>query len=737
MILLSPVKLDATASRSEDGLAGFWVGLMGRIGDVVPRMEPVYRALAVATALVLSGTFTFSSWHFAQEAAEQEARIRFEFRASQIADAIRGRVVDYEQVLRGGVGLFAASESVERAEWRAYVEHLHIEMIYPGIQGIGFVPLVSAEQKARHELSVRKEGFPTYAIQPSGDRPLYAPVMYIEPFRGRNLRAFGFDLYSEAERRAAVERARDRGEPAISGRVTLTQETGRDMQAGFIMFVPVFRRAMDTATVAERRAAILGYIYSPFRMDDLMRGILGRLDDVRLRILDDGPGEDDKILYSSSARAAIGNAAAFSVVTRVPIRGRNWLLEMESLPAFEEKVDRSAPLLVAGISGAISVLVLVIIWSLATLRARAVRLARSMTRDLRESRERLALALEGSNQALFDWDVMTGKVTLSDQWSDITGGGMEAQAITIADLERMVHPDDLAVVRERTRDLVRGWLPFYQVEHRVRTASGGWRWILSRAKVVERDSTGRALRVAGTNVDVTERKEIERLKAEFVATVSHELRTPLTALIGALGLLDHQVAGKLPPEAGPLLGMARQNSERLAALINNILDIEKIEAGHMEFRLDDIPVRALLERAVSLNAPYAEKFGVRFELAQVPDETVVSGDEDRLLQVLTNLMSNAVKYSTAGSAVTVSAAVRDGLVRVAVADQGPGVPEAFRERIFSKFAQADGSDTRRKGGTGLGLSISRAIVEKLGGTMGYDSVSGKGATFYFDLPLRQ
>jgi signal transduction histidine kinase len=717
-----------------EGLEGL-EGLRQRVGAVLTWMEPVYRALAVATALVLAGTFTFSSWHFAREAAEQEARIRFEFRASQIADAIRGRMVDYEQVLRGGVGLFAASESVQRAEWRAYVEHLRIGTIYPGFQGIGFVPLVPAEQKARHELSVRKGGFPAYAIQPAGTRPVYAPVMYIEPFDGRNVRAFGFDVYSETERRAALERARDRGEPAISGKVTLAQETDRDVQAGFIMFVPVYRRGMDTATVAERRAAILGYIYSPFRMDDLMRGILGKLDDVRLRILDDGPGEDDKVLYSSSAPA--GRAAAFSVVTGLPIRGRRWQLEMESLPAFEEKVDRSTPLLVAGISGAISVLVLVIIWSLATLHARAARLARSMTRDLRESRERLALALEGSNQALFDWDVMTGKVTLSDQWSDITAGGMEVQSTTIADLEKMVHPDDLVLVRERTRDLVRGWLPFYQVEHRVRIASGEWRWILSRAKVVERDSIGRALRVAGTNVDVTERKEVERLKAEFVATVSHELRTPLTALIGALGLLDRQVAGKLPPEAEPFLGMARQNSERLAALINNILDIEKIESGHMGFRLDDVPVRALLERAVSLNAPYAEKFGVRFELTQAPVGAVVSGDEDRLLQVLTNLMSNAVKYSSAGSSVMLSAAIRDGLVRIAVADRGPGVPEEFRERIFSKFAQADGSDTRRKGGTGLGLSISRAIVEKLGGTMGYDSVSGKGATFYFELPLRR
>jgi signal transduction histidine kinase len=184
------------------------------------------------------------------------------------------------------------------------------------------------------------------------------------------------------------------------------------------------------------------------------------------------------------------------------------------------------------------------------------------------------------------------------------------------------------------------------------------------------------------------------------------------------------------------LGMAKQNSERLATLINDILDIEKIESGRMEFRLDPIAIRPLLERAVALNAPYAEKLGVRFELGTAED-AITSGDEDRLLQVLTNLMSNGAKFSPKGSAVTVSGLTRDGFVRVAVADQGPGVPEEFRDRIFGKFAQADGSDTRSKGGTGLGLSISRAIVEKLGGKMDYESTPGKGATFYFELPLRK
>ena len=705
------------------------------LSATLARLERYYRTISVGVALVLSGAFAFSAWNFTNDIAENEARIRFEFRAKQMAEAIGGRMVDYEQVLRGGVGLFAASTSVERGEWRQYVEHLRIEMIYPGIQAIGFVERVPVGQKARHVQRVRADGFRNYTIQPEGDRPEYAPVIYIEPFDGRNLRAFGFDMLSASGRRSTIERARDSGNAAISGKLRLTQETETDTQAGFVMFVPVYRAVMESSTVSERRAAVVGYIYGAFRANDLMRGILGKFDDIRLRVLDDVPGDDDQLLFDSRAGKPLESDSMFEMSINLPMRGRTWRLQMNSLAGFEDTVDRVTPVMVGLGSGAISLLVLAIMWSLATTRARAVNLARTMTRDLRSSREQLALAIEGSGQATFDWDVATGRVVLSKQWAIITGGGPVSLSTTATELMALVHPDDLPQVSGQIRDLMRGKLPFYHAEHRVRTPTG-WRWISSRAKVVERDEIGRPMRIAGTNLDITDSKEVERLKAEFVSTVSHELRTPLTALIGSIGLLDRQVAGKLAPDAAMFLGMARQNSERLARLINDILDIEKIESGRMEFRLDAVQVGPLLERAILLNAPFAEKLGVRFELGTV-DDAVVSADVDRVLQVLTNLMSNGAKFSPAGAAVTISAVVREGTVRVSVTDRGPGVPEEFRGRIFGKFAQADASDTRKKGGTGLGLSISRAIIEKLGGMMDYESVPGQGATFFFELPLHR
>ena len=398
-------------------------------------------------------------------------------------------------------------------------------------------------------------------------------------------------------------------------------------------------------------------------------------------------------------------------------------------------LDRRTPRVVAVEGGIISALALAIIWSLATLRARAADLARGMTRDLSASRERLALAIEGSNQALFD-----------SGCAQRDGDADRAMVMHHGRCDRCHHGPGIgrsrapggpgAGAQADPRTAAGPAAFFYHTEHRVRTAVGDWRWISSRAKVVERDRDGHPIRVAGTNLDITERKEMERIKNEFIATVSHELRTPLTAVVGALGLLKQEATGKLPATATMFLGMAQQNSERLAALINDILDIEKIESGSLKFRLAPVAIAALLERAVTLNAPYGGQFDVRFELQRPLPDVAVSGDADRLLQVMTNLLSNAAKFSPAGSAVAVSCAVQDRAVRIAVTDQGPGVPAEFRRRIFQKFAQADGGDTRQKGGTGLGLSICKAIVEKLGGTIAYASTPGQGATFYFDLPLR-
>ena len=234
--------------------------------------------------------------------------------------------------------------------------------------------------------------------------------------------------------------------------------------------------------------------------------------------------------------------------------------------------------------------------------------------------------------------------------------------------------------------------------------------------------------------DITDRKLVEKLKTEFVSTVSHELRTPLTSIRGSLGLVLGGVAGAIPEQVNSMIEIAYKNSERLVRLINDILDIEKIESGKMVFEVVPLELGPVIEQALETNQSYAAQFGVKLELVNPVPEVKIMGDYDRILQVLTNLLSNAAKFSPTGDTVQVEVTSRNETVRVSISDHGPGISDEFRKNIFQKFAQADASTTRQKGGTGLGLSISKAIVERHNGQIGFDTQPGEGTTFYFELP---
>jgi len=237
--------------------------------------------------------------------------------------------------------------------------------------------------------------------------------------------------------------------------------------------------------------------------------------------------------------------------------------------------------------------------------------------------------------------------------------------------------------------------------------------------------------------DVSERKEVERMKNEFVSTVSHELRTPLTAISASLSLLKDGMAGELPKDAEGLVGVACASTERLVRLIGDVLDIQKMEAGQMDYRFEEQPVAPVVEGAVAAMASFASQAGLtlRCEAGEGAAGLQARVDRDRLTQVLTNLLSNAIKFSESGGEVLARLSDEGGQLRIAVTDHGAGIPEAFRGRIFQRFAQADSADSRKKGGTGLGLSICRTIVEEHGGRIWFETAEGEGTSFFVELPL--
>lgn len=234
--------------------------------------------------------------------------------------------------------------------------------------------------------------------------------------------------------------------------------------------------------------------------------------------------------------------------------------------------------------------------------------------------------------------------------------------------------------------------------------------------------------------DITERKEVERMKSSFISIVSHELRTPLTSIRGSIGLIRAGVAGALNPQLRDMLEIAHKNCERLILLINDILDIDKIESGEMRFDLKDESINPLVEQAIEANRAYGDKFDVQFVLTPLQQDAYVYVDADRFMQVLSNLLSNAAKFSHPGTQVEIGITREDGKIRITVRDYGIGICEKFHSRIFQKFAQADATSTRQKDGTGLGLHITQQLVHKMHGEVGFTSQEGKGSLFWLTLP---
>jgi PAS domain S-box-containing protein len=237
--------------------------------------------------------------------------------------------------------------------------------------------------------------------------------------------------------------------------------------------------------------------------------------------------------------------------------------------------------------------------------------------------------------------------------------------------------------------------------------------------------------------DISERKQQERMKQQFISTVSHELRTPATSIMGSLGLLNARVGSLLPESYVHLLKIAHRNCERLVCLINDILDVEMLELDAMVLDLKPVEVRALVEQEIEAIQGFAMPYDVRLQLSPQAAQGVVHADAKRLAQAVTNLLSNAIKFSPRGAGVLVGIEDRKGMIDISIRDHGPGIPDEFKHRIFERFAQADATDARQRGGTGLGLSIAKQIIEKLDGKIDFEPAPGGGTIFHIALPRRE
>ncbi len=318
-------------------------------------------------------TATFFLWNSVRVNSEEEMRMNFEYGIRETVIRIEQRMLAYAQVLRGMEGLFNSSDSVEHREFRAYFNSLQLEKNFPGIQGVGFSLLIQASDKEQHIRSVRRETDPSYTIKPEGKRGTYSSIIYLEPFSNRNLRAVGYDMYSEPVRHAAMKLAADSATPVMSGKVTLVQETHEGVQAGFLMFLPIFRQPGGVPPPNERSGKLRGWVYSAFRMDDLMAGLFGeRGKDTDIEIFDGHSADQASMMYDSDTVHTRGSKVLFTSTTALPFAGHTWTLVIHSTPEFEARFDTLRPLVTAATGAGAGILLALLTLLLVNSRARAL-----------------------------------------------------------------------------------------------------------------------------------------------------------------------------------------------------------------------------------------------------------------------------------------------------------------------------------------------------------------------------
>lgn len=344
--------------------------------------------------LIISFVVLTIVWRDLGERQERRLRVHFDSQTSRITDRINWRMSAFAPILHGAAGLFMASEDVSREEWARYAAVLELDKHYSGIQALGYIELIARDRLAAHISAVRKQGFPDYTVHPAGDRADYSSLIYVEPFTGSNLRQFGYDMRSEPVRRAALEAATDSGGVAFSGRVTLVMEAAKDDQPGLIAVHAVYANHTPTDTVAERRAAVIGWVVAPYRIQEFLGGMLR--DDlalIRLEIFDAPSADPASLLYDSDAKIHPGEPRGFTETRALDLEGRTWTLRYSALPEFGDATQSQPPWVEFSGILVISLLLFAITWALVNTRRRAERMARTLTRSLHQSQTQLLESL--------------------------------------------------------------------------------------------------------------------------------------------------------------------------------------------------------------------------------------------------------------------------------------------------------------------------------------------------------
>lgn len=453
--------------------------------------------------LVVCLAITFVLWQHEREIALRDLRNNFDFQVRETTARIEQRMAAYAQQLRGIQGLFAASDQVSQHDFQAYVDALQLGSDFYGIQGIGIAITVPQANKIKHVADLRRHQYPTYSIIPAGDRPIYTPIVHLEPVSVRNQQVIGFDPYTDPARRTAMERARDSGNSALTGKMPQSE-------ASLLMYFPLYRKNQPHDSLDERRANIVGWAFAQLRLKELMASLYGEGSmSADLRIYDGVEQNIDALLFDAGKTRSSRDKALIESTEIIETAGRTWTLSMRSQPGLEARFGNNKSQLIAITGISMSLLLSILCWQLLAGRRRALALAREMTSELRESETRWKYALEGAGDGVWDWDITRDQLNFSPHMQGMLDLSTDQQPLSLEAFNQRIHNEDLNQQKTCLENCLTGQSETYANEFRIQRSNGDWKWVLSRGKVIERTPEGQPLRMIGTLSDIAARKRME------------------------------------------------------------------------------------------------------------------------------------------------------------------------------------------------------------------------------------
>jgi signal transduction histidine kinase/CHASE1-domain containing sensor protein/CheY-like chemotaxis protein len=746
--------------------------------------------------LLIILAISLASWWTVKVHLEKEWLARLEAESGKVISKIERDFHGYGQALSDNRAYFQISGIPTAKQYQRYIDTSELFRRFPGLSGIAFAEKLDPSQKDDLEKRKRAEGYPEFAYWPNGTRGLYTAITLIQPEDWRNKKALGFDMYSEPNRREAMDKAIKTNAPAITDPITLIQDTSEANQAGLLIYLPVFRTEKAEPDVTDLRAALLGFSYAVVNVNKFFNGALGTPQfynekvNYRIEAFDHRLGKSVPIYERFSGYGEDRASVDVAWEESIPVFDKTWSVRFEPLPHFFNWYERYIPILFAFVTLVMLSVIFLALWSTQQFLKFSERHKESLSLISKNKSDEIIL-IRRLNAVLAD---LTSAVDASSLYEKFTNHlrevfGIEDCVVYIREesgpFEKRfeektpIFPDTLDLPLEFDRFVAekvfdtRGkfdglpkllsWFspevrrileaaPYY-ITRSVLHESGKSTSILVLARGTQNLVPGTIAEYAfGSMISqfamsydkailLRRAEDANVMKSSFLANMSHEIRTPLGVIVGYSEILAEE--NLEVQEKEQIVKSVKRNGKELARLIDDILDISKVEAGKLHFEMAQVNLENLMQEIKSIMEVRASDRKINFNIAKLSNvPQYVITDDIRLKQILINVVGNAIKFTETGGVKLLYKTVVDetgeDIIEFQIQDSGIGISERNRQNLFKPFSQGDVSTTRKYGGTGLGLALSKRLAELLGGDLYLlESSLGKGSTFCLRIPMKQ